>query len=52
MEAKMTTQTLSMAKVGKVEGVKKMALSLERVATWTLIFTNAYFLSFFVVKLF
>ena len=48
----MTTQTLSMAKVAKVEGVKKMELSLERVATWTLIFTNAYFLSFFVVKLF
>jgi hypothetical protein len=52
MEAKMTTQTLSMAKVAKVEGVTKMEISLERVATWTLVFTNAYFLSFLIMKLF
>ena len=44
----MTTRTLGMAKVDKVEGVRQMELSLERVATWTLVFTNAYFLSFFV----
>jgi len=52
MEGKMSIQTLSLSKVEKMEEAKKMEFSLERVATWTLVFTNAYFLSMLVTKLF
>ena len=48
----MSTQALSFPKVEKVEEAKKMEFSVERVATWTLIFTNAYFLSMLIAKLF
>ena len=40
----MSIQTLTLSRVEKVEEVKKVEFSLKRVATWTLIFTNAYFL--------
>jgi hypothetical protein len=36
----------------KIQGVKKVEMSLERVITWTLIFTNAFFISYFFAKLF
>lgn len=48
----MSTQTLSFSKVDKMEEAKKMQFSIERVATWTLVFTNAYFLSLLIAKLF
>ncbi len=48
----MGTQTLSFPKVEKAEEAKKVEFSIERVATWTLIFTNAYFLSILIAKLF
>ena len=41
----MNTQILSYSEVKKVEEVRKMEFSVERVATWTLVFTNAYFLA-------
>ena len=52
MEGKMSIQTLSLTKVEKMEEAKKMEFSLERVATWTLVLTNAYFLSMLVTRLF
>jgi hypothetical protein len=33
-------------------GVRRIEISLERVASWTLIFTNAFFVSYFFAKLF
>ena len=47
----MNTQILSYSEVKKVEEVKKMEFSVERVATWTLIFTNAYFLAILIRSL-
>lgn len=35
-----------------VEGVRKIEISIERVATWTLVFTNVFFVSYFFGKLF
>ncbi len=52
MEVNMNAQTISFSKVEKMEEAKKVEFSIQRVATWTLIFTNAYFLSFLVAKLF
>jgi hypothetical protein len=52
MEGKMSIQTLSLTKVEKMEEAKKMEFSLGRVVTWTLVFTNAYFLSTLVARLF
>jgi hypothetical protein len=37
--------------VRQVEGVRRIEISLERVATWTLIFTNVFFVSYFFGKL-
>jgi len=48
----MSTQTLSLPKVEDMEEAKGAEFSIERVATWTLIFTNAYFLSMLIAKLF
>ena len=48
----MSTQTWSLPEVEKMEEAKKTEFSIERVATWTLIFTNAYFLSMLIAKLF
>jgi hypothetical protein len=45
LEGKMNTQTLSYTAVKKVEDTKKMEFSIERVAIWTLVFTNAYFIA-------
>jgi hypothetical protein len=36
----------------EVEGVRKVEISFERVASWTLVFTNAFFISYFFAKLF
>jgi len=38
--------------LSKVEGVKKIEFNIKRVVVWTMIFTNAYFICFFFVKLF
>lgn len=38
--------------VREVEGVRKIEISIERVATWTLVFTNVFFVSYFFGKLF
>jgi len=38
--------------IQEIEGVRKVEISLKRVVTWTLIFTNAFFVSYFFVKLF
>ena len=48
----MTIQTLSLSKVEKMEETKKMEFNLARVVTWTLVFTNAYFLLTLVSRLF
>jgi hypothetical protein len=37
--------------ISNVEGVRKIEFSIERVAVWTMIFTNAYFIYYFFVKL-
>ena len=34
------------------EGVRRVEISLERVASWTLVFTNAFFVTYFFAKLF
>jgi hypothetical protein len=49
---KMNTQTLSFTKVDRMEETKKIEFSFVRVATWTLVFTNAYFLSMLITRLF
>jgi hypothetical protein len=33
-------------------GVRRIEISLERVGSWTLVFTNAFFVSYFFAKLF
>jgi hypothetical protein len=38
--------------VRNVEGVRRVEISFERVATWTLVFTNGFFVSYFFGKLF
>jgi len=38
--------------VRETEGVRRIEISLERVASWTLIFTNAFFVSYFFARLF
>jgi hypothetical protein len=48
----MDAQYLSFSKEEKLEVAKKAEFSLQRVVTWTLIFTNAYFLSLLIVRLF
>jgi len=35
-----------------MEGVRKIEISIERVATWILVFTNVFFVSYFFGKLF
>jgi hypothetical protein len=47
-----TIRTLRSSKVEKMEETKKMEFSLARVVTWTLVFTNAYFLLMLVSRLF
>ncbi len=37
---------------GEVEGTRKIEISLRRVALWTLIFSNAFFVLYFFAKLF
>jgi len=48
----MSTQTLSLPTVEEMKEAKHAEFSIERVAAWTLIFTNAYFLSMIIVRLF
>ncbi len=48
----MATQALSFPKAAKVEEAKRTEFSIERVAIWTLVFTNAYFLSMLIARLF
>jgi len=38
--------------VREVEGVRKIEISFKRVATWALVFTNVFFVSYFFGKLF
>jgi hypothetical protein len=38
--------------VREVAGARKIEISFERVATWTLVFTNVFFVSYFFGKLF
>jgi hypothetical protein len=38
--------------ISQVVGVRRVRISLKRVAIWTLIFTDAFFLSYFFAKLF
>jgi hypothetical protein len=38
--------------IREVEGVRRIEISFERVATWTLVFTNVFFVSYFFGKLF
>jgi len=38
--------------IQEIDGVRKVEISLKRVATWTLIFTNAFFVSYFFARLF
>ncbi len=55
MEVDMSIQAINIAKLQNVEEVKKVEkveFSIERVIIWSLIFTNAYFLSFLLAKLF
>ena len=47
----MNTQTLSYSEAKKMEEVKKMEFSIERVTIWTLVFTNAYFLAILIRSL-
>jgi len=48
-EAMSKDQILGIRETG---GIRRIEISLERVASWTLIFTNAFFLSYFFAKLF
>jgi hypothetical protein len=43
--------TNQMMGVYEMEGVKRIEISAKRVAVWTLVFTNAFFLSYFCVRL-
>lgn len=36
----------------ETEGVRRIEISFQRVAVWTLVFTNAFFVSYFFGKLF
>jgi len=36
----------------ETEGVRRIEISFERVAIWTLVFTNAFFISYFFGRLF
>jgi hypothetical protein len=36
----------------ETEERRKIEIDFERVISWTLIFTNAFFISYFIVKLF
>jgi hypothetical protein len=38
--------------ISELEGVRRIEINLERVAIWTLVFTNSFFLSYFFAKLF
>jgi hypothetical protein len=38
--------------IGEMEEVRRIEMNFERVATWTLIFTNAFFVSYFFGRLF
>lgn len=38
--------------VREVDGAKRLVISVKRVITWTLIFTNVFFLSYFFGMLF
>jgi len=49
---KTTIRILNLSKVEKMEETKKMEFNLARVVTWTLVFTNAYFLLTLVSRLF
>ena len=38
--------------ISELEGVRRIEINLERVAIWTLVFTNSFFVSYFFAKLF
>ncbi len=48
---KLLTRDIFQIELGRSES-KKIEINLERVAVWTLIFTNAFFVSYFFAKLF
>jgi hypothetical protein len=50
MEEKMSGK--EMLGIQETEKGRKIEISLERVASWSLIFTNAFFVSYFFAKLF
>jgi hypothetical protein len=50
MEEKMSGK--EMLGIQETEKGRKMEISFERVASWSLIFTNAFFVSYFFAKLF
>jgi hypothetical protein len=49
MEQMSRDQILGIREAG---GVRRVEISFERVASWTLVFTNAFFVSYFFAKLF
>ena len=38
--------------VSQVVGVRRLGISFKRVAIWTLVFTDAFFVSYFFARLF
>ena len=38
--------------ISQVVDIKKLGISLKRVVIWTLIFTDAFFLSYFLARVF
>ena len=40
------------AGVARIEEADKIGISIERVAVWTLVFTNAFFICYFFGRLF
>ncbi|MBP1708229.1 MAG: hypothetical protein H6Q40_18 [Deltaproteobacteria bacterium] len=48
----MSIPTMSLSEVEKMEETRKSEFSLARVITWTLVFTNAYFLLMLITRFF
>jgi hypothetical protein len=44
-----STETLG---ARRIEEAKKIEISIERIAIWTLVFTNAFFICYFLGRLF
>ena len=48
----MSSLAMIFSRANRMEGARRMEFSLARVVEWALIFTNAYFLSLFISRLF